>query len=84
MDNKGQAEDKMMTIYFSRSTGHVKEAVQGENDFGFFGIDADDYALIHDYIVLPYDDYVMDNTNKMQVVDGEVKFKEEVDVSKYM
>lgn len=66
--------NEKMTLFYSKRTGEIKAYTNGQTDMGFFGDDQKDFELIFDYLVVDSDDYVMDNTERFQVVEGKVKY----------
>ncbi|MBZ9608626.1 hypothetical protein G9F73_012485 [Clostridium estertheticum] len=56
-----------MTVFYSKSTGEIKGMGSGIQDFKMYGIDADDYSLIWDFIILENDDYVLQNPNNFKM-----------------
>jgi len=53
-----------MTVYYSKSTGIVKRVASGIQDMSMFGADEDDYNLIWGFVLLPIDNYVIQNPDK--------------------
>ena len=53
-----------MTVFYSKSTGEVKRACSGIQDFKMYGIDAEDFSMIWAFIVMDIDNYVIQNSNK--------------------
>lgn len=76
-------EDKL-TIFYNKRTGTIKELCGGEQSMSWFGDEEKDYELIFDYIVVPFDDYIIQNFMNMQVVDGEVKLIRQDVPDKYL
>ncbi|MCB2308889.1 hypothetical protein LGL08_20610 [Clostridium estertheticum] len=56
-----------MTIFYSKSTGEIKGACSGIQDFKMYGIDAEDYSLIWAFIVIKNDDNVLQNPNNFKM-----------------
>lgn len=73
-----------MTVYFSKRTGEIKSIVGGIQSMEVFGVDKEDYELIWDLVVIEKDEYVMQNMDKFRVDEGNIKLKENIDLSKYM
>lgn len=73
-----------MTAYFSKRTGEIKSIVGGIQSMDIFGADREDYELIWDLIIVEKDSYVMQNMDKFKVDEGNIKLKENIDLSKYM
>ncbi|WP_326514148.1 hypothetical protein [Clostridium intestinale] len=79
-----EEHEKSMTLYYSKRTGEITAFSTGIQDMSFFGDNKEDYEIIWDFIVLEKDTYVLENRDKFKVIDGSVKLKESVDLSKYM
>lgn len=79
-----EIKENKMTIFYRRSTGDLTDICPGEQDFEFYGRLADDYKLIYSLIVVDYDEYVMLNAGKFNIIDGQIKIKKNEDLSKYM
>ncbi len=79
-----EEHEKSMTLYYSKRTGEITAFSTGIQDMSFFGDNKEDYEIIWDFIVLEKDNYVLENRDKFKVIDGAVKLKESVDLSKYM
>jgi hypothetical protein len=56
-----------MTIFYFKSSGDIAGYCTGKQDFSYFGDYAADYCQIYDVVVLPYDDYVIDNKTKFRI-----------------
>lgn len=65
--------DEIMTIYYNRRTGAVKEMCGGVQGYDWFGDEAEDFKQIFDYIVVDYDTYVVSNFFDFEVKNGELK-----------
>lgn len=76
--------DEKMTLFYSKRTGEIKAYTTGATDFGYFGDDDEDMAVIYGYIVVDLDDYVLENINQFKVVNNKVKLKENIDLEKYL
>ena len=79
-----ESADNKMTIFYSKRTGDIKGYTTGITDFGYFGDDAEDMKIIYDFIVVDYDDYVLDNAYQFIVENDRVKLKDDVDLGKYL
>ncbi|WP_073016784.1 hypothetical protein [Clostridium intestinale] len=79
-----EEHEKSMTIYYSKRTGEITSFSSGIQDMSFFGDNKEDYKIIWDFIILEKDNYVLENRGKFKVIDGIVKLKEFVDLSKYL
>ena len=64
MDYTQAEHEAKMTIFYSKSTGEVKCACSGIQDFKMYGIDAEDFSIIWAFIVMDIDNYVIQNSNK--------------------
>lgn len=70
-----------MTIFFMKSSGKIKSVVTGIQDIGFYGDEKDDMSLIIDFIVVDFDQYVLNkpyefiidvqNNNKITLINAE-------------
>ena len=47
---------ELMTIFYRKKTGEIKEIISDACDMGVFGAEREDYELIWDYIIVEYDD----------------------------
>ena len=77
-------EKKVMTIFYRKRNGEIDAFLPFESDMNFYGDLKEDYELTHGYIVLEYDDYVVDNIMSFIVKDGELKLRNSNNLSKYM
>ena len=59
--------DEFMTIYYRKANGEIKSIMSGSCDMNVFGDEKEDYILIWDYIVVPYDEYVRFNWKQFKV-----------------
>ncbi len=73
-----------LTIFYNKRTGSIKELCSGEQSMDWFGEEREDYELIFDYIIIDYDEYIMQNLHQFEVVDGAIKLKTNSDLSKYL
>lgn len=64
-----------MTIFYSKETGAIKEWCTGEQDESWFG-DETNLTLVYDYVVVDYDNFIIKNYMDLEVIDGELKLKE--------
>ena len=76
--------NNIMTIFYSISTGKIKSIVSGKQDMNVFGEDKGDYN--YDFLIVDKDEYIFNNFEKFEVINGEVALKEEfkVDIQKYI
>ncbi|SHH55969.1 hypothetical protein [Clostridium intestinale] len=79
-----EEHEKSMTLYYSKRTGEITTLSTGIQDMNFFGDNKEDYEIIWDFIVLEKDNYVLGNKDKFKIIDGNVKLKESIDLSKYI
>lgn len=77
-------QDDKMTLFYSKRTGEIKAYTTGISDMGYYGDDEEDFSIIYDFIVADRDDYVLNNIEQFEIVDGEVKLKENIDLEKYL
>lgn len=73
-----------MTIFYSKQTGEIKSALAGIQDMNFFGNNKVDFEIIYDFLVVDKDNYVIENLQLFNVVSGELKLKNTIDLSKYI
>lgn len=66
--------ENIMTIFYMKSSGAIKETCSGKQDFSYFGEESKDYKKIYDFIHAEATQYVMDNLTSMVVVDGKLKY----------
>jgi hypothetical protein len=79
-----EIKQNKMTIFYRKSTGDLTDISPGEQNFEFYGRLAGDYKLIYNFIVVDYDEYVMLNAEKFNIIDDQIKIKQNEDLSKYM
>ena len=58
---------EVMTIYYRKKTGEIKELMSDACDMSVFGVEQEDYELIWDFIVVELDDYVRNNRQLFSV-----------------
>ena len=78
------SSDNKMTIFYSKRSGDIKGFTSGVTDFTYYGDDREDMEVIYDFIVVDYDDYVLDNAYQFIVENDRVKLKDDVDLGKYL
>lgn len=71
IENKNPLPE-LMTIFYRKKTGEIKEIISDACDMSVFGAEQEDYELIWDYIIVEYDDYLRFNINQF-IVDIENK-----------
>jgi len=59
--------DNSMTIFYSKSSGEIKNFATGIQDMNFYTNDKDDFSIIRDYVVLPKDDFVLKNIDQFKI-----------------
>lgn len=74
----------LMTIYFTKRTGSITDMCSGASDMSLYGEEAEDYAIIFDYVVLPWDNFVFSNPHQFIVMDGELKLNSKASLPKYL
>ena len=72
-----------LTIFYNKRTGSIKELCGGEQDMEWFGEEAQDYELILDYLIVDFDQYIIENFKQLQVIDGSLKIIDNVIPEKY-
>lgn len=75
---------KLMTVFYSESTGKIKTIVSGKQNMNVYGEDKSDYN--YGFLVVDRDDYVFNNFNKFLIKDKKVVLREEfkADIQKYI
>lgn len=63
-----------LTLFYMKRTGDVKAFCTGEQSMKFYGEYAEDYGLIMDYIVVDFDQFIIDNREYYKVINGELVF----------
>lgn len=61
-----------ITLFYSKNTNKIKLYCTGEQTMDYFGEDKEDYN--YDFIVVKYDDFIVNNLDKFKVVNGELNF----------
>ena len=62
-----EEHEASMTIYYSKSTGEIKNLCTGIQDMSFYGVDAADFSTIWAFTVLAKDLYVLENPDKFKM-----------------
>jgi len=62
-----EENENSMTIFYRKSNGDIKGIMTGINDMSAFGDEEADFNLIWDYVVLPKDDFVLQNPFNFKV-----------------
>lgn len=61
-----------VTLFYSKNTGKIKLYCTGEQSMDYFGEDKADYN--YDFIIVKYDDFLINNLDKFKVMNNELKF----------
>jgi hypothetical protein len=71
------AQATTMTFYYMKSSGYIVKFCTGTQDMSFFGVLEADYSIIMDYVVVPFDNYMLDNKKlfKVNTTTKEVELK---------
>jgi len=56
-----------MTLYFMKSSGEITAFCTGAQDMSYFNTLEADYSIIMSYVVIPYDDYVLENQTSFRI-----------------
>lgn len=67
--------DDIVTLFYMKRTGRIKAYCSGAQTMAFYGDDAEDYSIIMDCIVVPYDEFIVTNREYHKVINGVVKFE---------
>lgn len=59
--------ENSMTLFYSKRTGEIKGWCSGIQNMSFYGDDAEDYSIIWDFVVLPKDTNVMQNSAMFKI-----------------
>lgn len=80
---EGSIDDfnKNMTLFYGKETGIIRNYSSGRVDLKFYGNEVGDFN--YDFIVVPKDDYVLNNLEKFIIKDGQLMRKPDPNVSKY-
>ena len=73
-----------MTIFYMKSDGSIVNFSTGIQNMDFYGKHKEDYSKIYDFLVVDFDDYVMNNLKDFYVNTEENKLKLKQNLSKYM
>ena len=68
--------ESTMTVFYNKRTGVIKSLCQGVQTMDYFGDEAEDYALIWDYIHIDYNELIFRNTNMFKVENERLIFKD--------
>lgn len=61
-----------ITLFYSKNTNKIKLYCTGEQTMDYFGEDKVDFN--YDFIVVDYDDFIVNNLDKFTVEDRKLKF----------
>lgn len=80
---EGSIDDfnKNMTLFYGKKTGIIRNYSSGRVDLKFYGNEVGDFN--YDFIVVPKDDYVLNNLEKFIIKDGQLMRKPDPNASKY-
>lgn len=80
---EGSIDDfnKNMTLFYGKETGIIRNYSSGRVDLKFYGNEVGDFN--YDFIVVPKDDYVLNNLEKFIIKDGKLMRKPDPNASKY-
>ncbi|MDK0636886.1 hypothetical protein P5F55_13655 [Clostridium perfringens] len=67
---------KVMTVFFSKTTGKIKGVCQGDQPFSYFGEEEEDMKMILDKIVVEFNQKVLFNWGFYKVENGEITMSE--------
>lgn len=81
-ENSIEVYEKMITLFYSLNTGEIKLSAGGKQDMDYFGNDKHDYN--YGFLVVERDEFLVNNLNNFQVVDGVLQLKENSFISKYV
>ena len=81
-----EENSKKMTIFYMKSDGAIVNFCTGIADMNFYGTHEEDYSQIYDFIVIDYDEYIMNNLFNfyVDIEEKRVKLIQTQDLSKYM
>ncbi|UBK99684.1 hypothetical protein KLF26_10775 [Clostridium perfringens] len=80
---EGSIDDfnKNMTLFYGKETGIIRNYSSGRVDLKFYGNEVGDFN--YDFIVVPKDDYVLNNLEKFIIKDDQLMIKPDPNASKY-
>lgn len=82
MENTISDFNNVITIFYGRETGIIRNYSQGRTDLKtYYGASMKDFN--YDYIIVPRDEYVINNLEKFIVKNGELMMKAEPSLNKY-
>lgn len=68
-----------LTLFYMKRTGKIKAFCTGEQSMNFYGDEKEDYEGIIDFIVVPYDPFIITNRDYYLVKDNKLIFTREGD-----
>lgn len=68
-----------LTLFYMKRTGEIKAFCTGEQNMNFYGDEKEDYEEIIDFIVIPYDPFIITNRDYYLVKDNKLIFTREGD-----
>lgn len=79
-----EESSKVMTVFYSISTGKIKTIVSGKQNMNIFGEDKEDYN--YGFLIIDADEYLLNNFEKFKVVNKKIVLKEafKLNMQKYM
>lgn len=75
---------KKLTIFYNKRTGSIKELCSGEQSMDWFGEEKRDYEEIFDFIIVDYDEYIVQNLHQFEIRDNKVLLKNRSSLNKYL
>ncbi len=63
-----------ITLFYLKRTGKVKCFCTGEQSMEYFADEKEDMALIMDFIIIDYDEFVIKNYDYYKVIEGNLIF----------
>ena len=63
-----------ITLFYLKRTGKVKCFCTGEQSMEYFADEKEDIALIMDFIIIDYDEFVIKNYDYYKVIEGNLIF----------
>jgi len=76
--------ENILTIFYNKRTGSIKELCGGKQNMGWFGNEQQDYEQIFNYVHVDFDSYIIENYMNMMIVDGQVKLIQKDVPDKYL
>lgn len=63
-----------ITLFYLKRTGKVKCFCTGEQSMEYFADEKEDMALIMDFIIIDYDEFIIKNYDYYKVIEGNLIF----------